>query len=84
MMVINMSKKRFYMKIENGSYQLYDREKEFSFNSSDDEFLITQVCDALNCLEYDGEYTPILFKLDINGEIIKLYQKEYDRGDSDD
>lgn len=73
-MVINMSKKRFYVKIENGSFQLYDREEEFSFNSSDDEFLISQVCDALNCLEY-SEYAPILFKSDINGEIVKLYYK---------
>ena len=70
-----MTEKRFFIKIENGNFQLYDREEQFSFNKCEDEFLAMQIVYALNSLEYDGEYQPIWFKNESDGGLYKFYQK---------
>lgn len=70
-----MTEKRFYIKIENEKFQLYDREEQFSFNPCKDAFFVAQVEDVLNYLEYEGEYRPVLFKNEEDGELYKFYQK---------
>ena len=70
-----MTEKRFFIKIENENYQLYDREEEFSFNACEDEFLAIQVLDALNYLEHEREYEPVLFRNETDGKSYKFYQK---------
>ena len=69
-----MTEKRFFIKIEDGNFQLYDREEQFSFNPCEDEFLAMQIVNALNSLEYDGEYQPVWFEHE-NGGLYKFYQK---------
>ena len=66
---------RFYYRYKNGKYQLFDREGNFSFNPCDDEWLISQMANALNCLEHESEYKPIIFKTQ-DGQQIKLYQRD--------
>lgn len=70
-----MTEKRFFIKIEDGKFQLYDREEQFSFNKCEDEFLVMQVLDALNYLEHEMEYEPILFRNESDGKLYKFYQK---------
>ena len=70
-----MTEKRFFIKIENGKFQLYDREGQFSFNNCADEFLAMQVLSALNYLEHEREYKPVLFKNETDGKLYKFYQK---------
>lgn len=67
--------KRFYIKIENNNYQIYDKEEQFSFNPCEDEFLAMQIVNALNSLEYGGKYQPVWFKNESDGELYKFYQK---------
>ena len=73
--MILMTEKRFFIKIENEDFQLYDREEEFSFNKCEDEFLAMQVVDALNYLEHEREYKPLLFKNETDGKLYKFYQR---------
>lgn len=77
--MIPMTEKRFFIKIENGKFQLYDREEQFSFNNCEDEFLAMQVLNALNYLEHEREYKPVLFRNETDGKLYKFYQK----GDSE-
>lgn len=48
---------RFYIKIENEKYQLYDKLEEYSFCPCSNEAFVSQVRRALNCI--DGELDDI-------------------------
>ncbi len=67
-----MDKDRFYIKIEDGKYQLYDRIEEYSFNPISEEWFVVQVKDLLN------KYFKELFKLRICNGLLNDYKQEYE------